>query len=296
MHEPTFRAAIAEAGLNPYCLEMANIREQCSWVHPQGMPTTEKAMQLISAAVAKATRLEPLQTRQVSITPAAVIIGGGIAGMQSALDLAEAGFQTTVVERAAQLGGQAAKFYRTFPTLEPAGTLVHELIERVGHHPRITLMTETEVVDVSGYVGNFHVKAKRNEETNDVPAGAIIVATGFETFDPHLKPELGYGQYPQVMTTLEFEQQLNQGSAIQNPKSVVFIQCVGSRDQVAGNPYCSRACCMVTAKQARLVCEQYPNANVTVFYMDVRAFGKGFEEFYDQAREDGVNYRRGNPS
>ena len=339
MHEPTFRAAIAEAGLNSYCLEMANIREQCSWVHPQGILTTEKAIQLVESAVAKATRLEPLQTRQVSITPAAVVIGGGIAGMQSALDLADAGFQATIVERAAQPGGHAAQFYRTFPTLEPAGLLVHELVERVDRHPRITLMTESEVTDVSGYVGNFQVRVKRNEETTDVPAGAIIVATGFETFDPHLKPELGYGKYPQVLTTLEFEHVVARSEAPkQSPihldeprrdeiaslatpalaggireerlarndmvKSVVFIQCVGSRDQAVGcgndksqaHPYCSRVCCMVTAKQARLVREKFPNAAVTVFYMDVRAFGKGFEEFYDQAREDGVLYRRGNPS
>jgi heterodisulfide reductase subunit A len=304
MHEPTFRAVIEEAGLNPYCLEMANIREQCSWVHPAGMLTTEKAMQLVESAVAKATRLEPLQTRQVSIIPAAVVIGGGIAGMQSALDLANAGFQITIIERASQPGGHAAQFYRTFPTLESAGALVHELVERVNQHPRIHLMTESEVTNVSGYVGNFNVRVKRNEETTDVPAGAIIVATGFETFDPHLKPELGYGKYPQVVTTLDFEQTLNQQSAINNPKSIVFIQCVGSRDQAVGcggdtpqaHPYCSRVCCMVTAKQARLVREQFPNAAVTVFYMDVRAFGKGFEEFYDQAREDGVLYRRGNPS
>ena len=331
MHEPTFRAVIAEAGLNPYCLEMANIREHCSWVHPQGTFTTEKAMQLVASAVAKATWLEPLQTRQVSITPSAVIVGGGIAGMQSALDLADAGFQTTIIEHASQPGGHAAQFYRTFPTLEPAGALVHELVERVNHHPCINLMTESEVTDVSGYVGNFQVKVKRNEETTNVPAGAIIVATGFETFDPHLKPELGYGKYPQVMTTLEFEYvtpALASGASVargdspeaipnlvgdcfaaESPstslraaarndmvKSIVFIQCVGSRDQTVGNPYCSRVCCMVTAKQARLVREQFPNANVTVFYMDVRAFGKGFEEFYDQAREDGVLYRRGNPS
>jgi heterodisulfide reductase subunit A-like polyferredoxin len=157
-------------------------------------------------------------------------------------------------------------------------------------------MTESEVINVSGYVGNFSVKVKRNEETTDVPAGAIIVATGFETFDPHRKPELGYGKYPQVVTTLDFEQTFNRKSEIVNPKSIVFIQCVGSRDQTNGNSYCSRVCCMVTAKQARLVREQFPNANVTVFYMDVRAFGKGFEEFYDHAREDGVMYRRGNPS
>lgn len=339
MHEPTFRAAIAEAGLNPYCLEMANIREQCSWVHPQGISTTEKAMQLVASAVAKAARLEPLRTRQVSITPAAVVIGGGISGMQSALDLADAGFQVSIVERAAQAGGHVAQIYKTFPTLEPAGLLVHELIERVNAHPNIHLMTESEVTDVSGYVGNFNVKVKRNEETMDVPAGAIIVATGFETFNPRLKPELGYGKYPQVMTTLEFEsvvarradgrvaaerrtetqpdEAISNSGGIASPtswarndiKSVVFIQCVGSRDssltptplpkregQGVRADYCSRVCCMVTAKQARLVREQFPNASVTVFYMDVRAFGKGFEEFYDQAREDGVIYRRGNPS
>ena len=322
MHEPTFRATISEAGLNPYCLDMANIREQCSWVHPAGMLTTEKAMQLVESAVAKARRLEPLQTRQVSITPSAVIVGGGISGMQSALDLADAGFDVTIVEHAAQLGGHTAQFYKTFPTLEPAGILVHELIDRATTHPHINLLTESEVTDVSGYVGNFNVKVKHNEETTNIPAGAIIVATGFEAFDSHLKPEFGYGKYTQVVTTLDFENVIARraqpdeaiplSKEIASPtkwarndmKSVVFIQCVGSRDQAVGcgdgksqaNAYCSRVCCMVTAKQARLVREQFPNANVTVFYMDVRAFGKGFEEFYDQAREDGVLYRRGNPS
>lgn len=305
MHEPTFRATIAEVGLNPYCLDMANIREQCSWVHPQGVSTTEKAIQLVASAVAKASLLEPLQTRQVPVIPAALVIGGGLAGMQAALDLADAGFQAILVERASSLGGHTLQLNRTFPTLEPAGELVHALVERVNAHPHVRVMTESEVVDVSGYVGNFQIRVRRAGETIDVSTGAIIVATGFETFNPRLKPELGYGTYPQVMTTLEFEQALDRQSktrapgasaGVQNPKSVVFIQCVGSRDQAVGNPYCSRVCCMVTAKQARLVHEQFPDAQVTVFYMDVRAFGKGFEEFYDQAREAGILYRRGNPS
>ena len=328
MHEPTFRATIAEAGLNPYCLDMANIREQCSWVHPQGASTTEKAMQLVESAVAKASRLEPLQVRQVPVTPAALIIGGGVAGMQSALDLADAGFQAVLVERATTLGGHAAQLNRTFPTLEPAGELVRSLVERVNAHPQITVMTESEVVNVGGYVGNFRVSVRRKGETSEIPAGTIIVATGFETFNPRLKPELGYGAYPQVMTTLEFEHvapalapsasvaslreaissftgvtvseeiasRTRERLARNDTKSVVFIQCVGSRDQSIGNPSCSRICCMVTAKQARLVREQLPNAQVTVFYVDVRAFGKGFEEFYDRAREEGILYRRGNPS
>jgi heterodisulfide reductase subunit A len=239
--------------------------------------------------------------------------------MQAALDVADAGFQSILVERTASLGGHAAQLNRTFPTLESAGELVKELVERVNAHPRIRVMTESQVENVSGYVGNFQVSVKWGGESEDVSAGAVIVATGFETFNPRLKPELGYGIYPQVMTTLESEnvtaslrEAISRSTGITDPgeiatlanerlarndiKSVVFIQCVGSRDQTVGNPSCSRVCCMVTAKQARLVHEQFPNAQVTVFYMDVRAFGKGFEEFYDSAREEGILYRRGNPS
>ncbi len=296
MHEPTFRATITEVGLNPYCLEMANIREQCSWVHPGGASTTQKAMQLVAAAVAKASLLEPLQVRQVSVTPAALVIGGGVAGMQAALDLAEAGFQATLVERSPSLGGHAAQLHLTFPTLESVGDLVAALVKRVSSHPRIKVMTDSEVTNVGGYVGNFHVEIRHGEETSEIPVGTVVVATGFETFDPKRKPELGYGSYPQVITTLEFERLARQQAIPQEAKSIVFIQCVGSRDQSVGNAYCSRVCCMVTAKQARQVRERLPDAQITVFYMDVRAFGKGFEEFYDAGREAGIIYRRGNPS
>jgi len=296
MHEPTFRATISEVGLNPYCLEMANIREQCAWVHPNGETTTQKAMRLVAAAVAKASLLEPLQVRQVAVTPAALVIGGGLAGMQAALDLANAGFQATLVERSTSLGGHAAQLHLTFPTLESVESLVVGMVEKVSHHPRITVMTDSEVTKVGGYVGNFHVEVRHGEEASEIPAGAVVVATGFETFDPQRKPEFGHGVYPQVVTTLEFEQLARQNAIPQGVKSAVFIQCVGSRDQSVGNAYCSRVCCMVTAKQAREVRQQLPDARITVFFMDVRAFGKGFEEFYDEARESGITYRRGNPS
>ena len=298
MHEPTFRATIAAAGLNPYCLEMANIREQCSWVHPQETRTTTKAMQLIAGAVAKAARLQPLEVRQAPITPSALVIGGGIAGMQAALDIAEAGYHATIVERAPHLGGHAAQLYRTFPTLESVADLVNGMIERLTHHPRITVMTEAEVTEVGGYVGNFNAHIRRGEETSALTVGAVVVATGFDVFDAHRKPEFGYGVYPEVITTLDFERLVHGDLRVngRQPERVVFIQCVGSRDQTLGNSYCSRVCCMVTAKQARLVRERLPGAQVTVFYMDVRAFGKGFEEFYDLTREEGVLYRRGNPS
>jgi heterodisulfide reductase subunit A len=298
LHEPTFRATVSDAGVNPYCFEMANIREQCSWVHPQGASTTQKAMQLVASAVAKAKLLQPLEVRQAPVVPAGLVIGGGIAGIQAALDLAEAGFQVILVERSSKLGGQAAQLHRTFPDLEPAGQLIAPLLDRVTRHPRIAVLLEAEVVEVGGYVGNFQVKIRQDGREQAFKAGAIVVATGYEVFDARRKPEFGYGAYPQVINTLDFERLAAGGFQFdgREPKRVVFIQCVGSRDQTVGNAYCSRVCCMVTAKQARLVRERFPQAQVNVFYMDVRAFGKGFEEFYDQAREEGVVYRRGNPS
>jgi len=299
MHEPTFRATVAEVGLNPYCFEMANIREQCSWVHPAGDLTTQKAMQLVASAVAKARLLQPLEQRQASVTPSALVIGGGMAGMQAALDIAEAGFEVTLVERTAQLGGHVAHLHRTFPTLEPTADLVSELAGRVEAHARIRVLTGAEVTEVGGFVGNFMVTLRRGNEQMEVPAGAIIVATGFQPFDARRKPELGYGAYPQVITTVDFERMASAGEIRVNghePRKVVFIHCVGSRDQSIGNAYCSRVCCMVAAKQASLVRQRLPQAEVTVFYMDVRAFGKGFEEFYDGVRQSGVLYRRGNPS
>jgi heterodisulfide reductase subunit A len=277
---------------------MANIREQCSWVHPAAETTTQKAMHLVASAVAKARLLQPLEQRQAPTTPAAVVIGGGIAGIQAALDIADAGFEVTLVERTAALGGHMGHLHRTFPTLEATAGLLGPIVERATHHPRLRVLTEAEVTAVGGFVGNFEVTVQHKGEEEKAKVGAIVVATGFDVFDATRRPELGYGLYPEVITTPEFEK-MSQGEVKVNgrePKRVVFIQCVGSRDQVLGHAYCSRVCCMVTAKQARTVRERLPNAQVTVFYMDVRAFGKGFEEFYDSTRESGVLYRRGNPS
>jgi heterodisulfide reductase subunit A len=298
MHEPTFRGTVAEAGLNPYCFEMANIREQCSWVHLEDVATTEKARLLVASAVAKAALLEPLEIRTVPVVPSALVIGGGVAGMQAALDVAEAGFEVTLVERAPELGGHAAALQQTFPTLESVSDLIAPLVDQVKGHPLIRAMVDTELIEVGGYLGNFQASVRNSGEVIEISAGAIIVATGFDVFDARLKPELGYGQYPQVITTWDFENMAPGPIQVagKEPKNVVFIQCVGSRDRTLGNPYCSRICCMVTAKQARLVRERLPHADVSVFYIDVRAFGKGFEEFYDQARESGIIYRRGNPS
>ena len=306
MHEPTFKAVVQEAGINPYFFEQANIREQCSWVHEEGADTTEKAMRLVAAAVAKASLYRPLEEREVGVIPAALVIGGGIAGLKAALDIAEAGYQVYLVEKEEHLGGNMAQLNRTFPTLESAAELLSETISQVREHPNIEVLTASEVVEVEGYVGNFtvKVKGKQSGETAELEVGAIVVATGYEPFDPRLKPEFAHGIYDNVITSLEFEQLSSPsgptGGKIevngQQPKDVVFVKCVGSRDKNLGNEYCSRVCCMYTAKQAYLVKEQIPDANVTIFYIDVRAFGKGSEEFYDRVRAEGIRYRRGNAS
>ncbi|MFQ6057525.1 MAG: 4Fe-4S binding protein [Anaerolineae bacterium] len=390
MHEPTFRDTVREAGLNPYCLEMANIRELCSWVHEERDRATEKAAKLVAASVARASLLEPLEEKEVDVTPAALVIGGGIAGIQAALDIADAGFKVYLVEKEPSIGGRMAQLDKTFPTLDCSACILTPKMVDVGRHPNIELMTYSEVMEVEGYVGHFKVRVKvkpryvdinkctacglcaeacrlkgriesafdvgmgkraaiyvpfpqavplkyvvdpehcvfvrhgvcgkvllckeacpagaidfeQEEEVVELEVGTIIVATGFDPFDARLKPEFGYEVYDEVITGLEFERLSSAsgptGGRIsingKEPKDVVFIQCVGSRDKSVGNEYCSRVCCMYTAKQAHLVREKIPDARITVFYMDVRAFGKGFEEFYDRVREEGVLYRRGNAS
>ena len=306
MHEPTFRGVVQEAGINPYCYEMANIREQCSWVHKDRARATEKAKELVASAVAKASLLQPLEEREVGVTPAALIIGGGIAGIEASLDIANAGFKVYLVEKEPTIGGRMAQLNKTFPTLESCLELLAPRMVAVTEHPNIELLTSSEVVDIEGYIGNFQVKVRQRprEELIEFDVGSIVVAIGYDHFDARLKPELGYSQYPNVITAPEFEGLSSASGSTggkislngKEPKEVVFIQCVGSRDETVGNEYCSRVCCMYTAKQAHLVKEKLPKANVTVFYMDVRAFGKGFEEFYDRVMKEGVRYRRGSVS
>jgi heterodisulfide reductase subunit A len=310
MHELTFRRVIQEAGLNPYFLQVANIREQCSWVHSDRESATEKAKGIVAAAVARACLLQPLEERDTQVTSAALVIGGGIAGLQAALDVADAGYQVYLVEKESTLGGHVAEFPRTFPTLDDVQALLAEIADRVQNHANIEVLTNSRVAQVDGYIGNFRVQVESRSNgsgalpTSELAVGAIVVATGFDSFDASQKPEYGYGVYDRVITGPELERRLSASSADAEGsplgdgdiKDVVFIQCVGSRDRTVGNPYCSRVCCMYTAKQAHLVREQLPEARITVFYMDVRAFGKGFEQFYDRVREERVLYRRGNPS
>lgn len=297
MHEPTFRETCLGQGLNPYYFEQANIREQCAWVNPPGDTATEKAKDLVRAAVGKVAFHEALETRSVEVRGSGLVIGGGIAGLNAALAIAEAGFPVTLVEKTSCLGGQAAGWFRTFPTLNPLEEALDLLIKRVGNHPNISVLLDTTIRKVEGYIGHFEITVENREGQVMIPAGTVVVAVGFEPFDPQLKPELGYGRYAGVKTTVDMERILHTSpEELEGVRDVVFVSCVGSRDKQVGNPYCSRVCCMINMKQAYLLREQFPDARITVFYIDVRAYGKGFEEFYDRVRAERIRYRRGNVS
>jgi heterodisulfide reductase subunit A len=388
LHEPTFRKACEEAGLNKYLFEMANIREQCSWVHLYDRKgATEQAKDLVKMAVAKASRLQPADEIEVPITRNALIIGAGVAGIQAALDLAETGYKVYLVEKEPSIGGMMARIDKTFPTMDCSICILAPKMSDAGHHPNIELLTNSEVSEVKGYIGNFHVKVLKkpryvkkdcsacgecvkvcpiiapNEfdvglatrhgiyspfaqavpstyiidmnlclnkegvivcdkclkacerqaidfdmkpETVDLEVGTIIVATGADVFDPSVLPNYGYGKYSNVITSLEFERLINAGgpsggrllrpSDLQIPKRVAFIQCVGSRSDRNGKLYCSNVCCMNTIKDALLIKEHWPETEIYVFYVDIRAYGKGFEDLYKRARKEGVVFIRGLPA
>jgi heterodisulfide reductase subunit A len=388
LHEPTFRKVCEEAGLNKYLFEMANIREQCSWVHLHDRKAaTEKAKDLVKMAVAKAALLKPASEIEVPIIRKALVIGGGVAGIQAALDLADTGYKVYLVEKEPSIGGMMARIDKTFPTMDCSICILAPKMSDVGHHPNIELLANSEVVDVKGYIGNFRVKILKkpryvmedcsacgecskvcpitapNEfdaglalrhaiytpfaqavpstyiidmnlclnkdgvmvcdkcvkacerqaidftmktETIELEVGTIIVAIGAEVFDPSTLPQYGYGKYLNVITSLEFERLINAGgpsggrlirpSDMKIPKRVAFIQCVGSRSNKSGRTYCSNVCCMNTIKDSLLIKEHWPDTEIYVFYVDIRAYGKGFEDLYKRAKKEGVKFIRGLPA
>jgi heterodisulfide reductase subunit A len=299
MHERTFRKCVSEEGFNPYLYQQADIRENCSWVTKDRDEATQKAADIIKGAVSRVKKLEPLWTVEYPVTPTTLVIGGGIAGITSAIDILEAGFKVILVEREDQLGGWARRIGKGFPHLIPIKDYLKDRLELLESYPGFKLYLSSGVEGLEGFPGNFKVTIKQGDGTTvEEEVGSLIIATGFSAFDARRKPEFGYGESKQVITTVEMEEMLEKGAVSTNgqPKEVAFIQCVGSRDQSIGKEYCSRACCMVVAKQALLLKELIPDAKVYVFYMDVRAFGKGYEEFFEKAQRSGVRYIRGNPS
>ncbi len=387
MHEATFRKAVASVGLNPYMLEVANIREQCSWIHKDMATGTEKAIILARAAVAKVCLNAPLIAGESPVKKRALVIGGGIAGIQTALDIADAGFEVDIVEKNATIGGKMAQIDKTFPTLDCAACILTPKMVDVAQHEKINIYAYSEVDAVKGFVGNFNVtirkKAryvkedvctgcglctekcpqrkvpnefnlgmdnrraiyipfaqavpkvatidanyctmlktgkcgvcskvctagaidyKQKDELVEREYGAIVVATGFNPIKLDNFDEYAYSQSSDVITSLEFERLTNAAGPTagkllrpsdgKHPHTIVFVQCVGSRDTSGcGKPYCSKICCMYTAKHAMLTREKYPDTDVYVFYIDVRTPGKNFDEFYRRAVEEyGVHYIKG---
>lgn len=386
MHEPTFRKACAEAGLNPYMCEMTNLREHCSWVHEKGDETTQKAVDLVRMLVEKTKLNKPLSPIKVPISKKALVIGGGIAGIQASLDIANAGHKVILVEKEPSIGGHMSQLSETFPTLDCSQCILTPRMVDVAQNPNITLYTYAELEKLEGSIGNFtatiRLKAKSvdpkactgcgtcmtkcpskkipsefNEglgtrtaiytpfpqavpnkpvidkancryyktgkckvcqklcPTNAIEfdkedefiveeVGAIVTATGFNVLNPDFFPEYGYGQYKDVITGLQFERlasasgptlgEIRRPSDGTIPKKVVFVACAGSRDPAKGIPYCSKICCMYTAKHAMLYQHKVHDGDSYVFYMDIRAGGKNYEEFTRRAiEEDGAHYIRG---
>ncbi|MFH0864560.1 MAG: CoB--CoM heterodisulfide reductase iron-sulfur subunit A family protein, partial [Bacteroidota bacterium] len=284
MHELTFRKTLAKAGLNPYFFEMANIREQDSWVHTDRAEATKKAKALIAAAVNRVYFHEALDERTVDIDPATLVIGGGIAGITAALEIADAGKKVFLVEKTEKLGGIVADVDSTFPYLSGANQILFPLISRVKKHSHIELFSESEIKQVFGYIGNFEttVFGKNGKET-PLKFGNVIVATGLKPFDPGRIEQYGYGKFPDVVTSLEFEKILNKGNILTKdmaePKYIAIIHCVGSRNKNY-HEYCSRTCCMTALKFANQIRSGLPKAHIFDIYADMRAFGKDAEELY----------------
>ena len=388
MHENTFRKAAASAGINPYMVEIANIREQVSWIHKDMQSATEKAIILGRAAIAKVHLNAPLTAGESPVTKRALVIGGGIAGIQTALDIADAGFEVDIVEKTPTIGGKMAQIDKTFPTLDCAACILTPKMVEAAQHEKINIYAYSEVEAVKGFVGNFSVTIKKkaryvredlctgcglctekcpqkkvpnefnlgmdNRRAVYIPFaqavpkiatidadyctmlksgkcgvcskvctanaidytqkdsfiekqyGAIVVATGFNPIKLDKFNEYAYSESPDVVTSLEFERITNAAGPTagkllrpsdgKHPHTIVFVQCVGSRCDGAekGKSYCSKICCMYTAKHAMLTREKYPDTDVYVFYIDVRTPGKNFDEFYRRAVEQyGVHYVKG---
>ncbi len=389
MHEATFRKTAQAAGLNSYMVEIANIREQCSWIHKDMATGTEKAIALGKAAIAKVHLNAPLVPGESPVVKRALVIGGGIAGIQTALDIAEAGFEVDIVEKQPTIGGKMTQIDKTFPTLDCAACILTPKMVDCAQNDKIKIYSYSEVEKVSGFVGNFTVTIKKKarfvDETKctgcgvctekcpvknvpnefnlgmnnrraiyipfaqSVPKvatidanycnmlkngkcgvcskvcgagaidytqkdtfveekyGAIVVATGFNPIKIDGYDEFAYSQSKDVITSLEFERLTNaagptNGTLLRpsdgkHPHTIVFVQCVGSRESNSckgGKEYCSKICCMYTAKHAMLTREKYPDTDVYVFYIDVRTPGKSFDEFYRRAVEQyGVHYIKG---
>jgi len=286
-HEPLFQETAAEAGINKYLFEMANIRNQCSWVHGADPdPATEKAKDLVRMAVAKVGLLEPLSEPTLEINQSALVIGGGIAGMSAARTLSQQGYHTYLIEKEWNLGGQAQHLHKTWRGEDMQRHLA-KMIDEVNADARIDVHLNTEIKKVDGFVGNFETTVQRNGETEVLTHGVTLIATGASEFKPN---EYLYGDDPRVLTGLELDMQFMENDAsLQKLKSAVFIQCVGSR--IPERPYCSKTCCTHSVQNALHLREMNPEMDIFILHRDIRTYGLR-EDLYREARANGIQFIR----
>jgi heterodisulfide reductase subunit A len=282
-HEPLFQETMRNAGLNAYLFDMANIRNQCTWVHSEDKKkATEKSKDLVRMSAARASLLESIPAISVDVNQSALVIGGGIAGMTAAISLADQGFPATIVEKTSILGGAARNLTKTWKG-QDVQEYLSRLIDKVEKHPDIDVLLNAEVSDVSGFVGNFETQISVGGTTKNIAYGAAIIATGGQAVDTD---EYLYGKNPNVTRWHDLE---DDSDKLKTAESVVFIQCVGSRDE--NRPYCSRICCTASVSQAISIKEENPDTDVYILYRDMRTFGER-ETLYKQAREKGVIFIR----
>ncbi|MBT3302920.1 MAG: CoB--CoM heterodisulfide reductase iron-sulfur subunit A family protein [Bacteroidetes bacterium] len=287
IHELTFRKALENAGLNPYMFEMANIREQVSWVHLDRDAATKKAKSLLAAAINKVQFHEALEKRSVEIDSKTMIIGGGVAGISAALEIANSGRQVYLIEKSDKLGGHAKNIDLTFPYFQSAQQMLAMMIKSVENNEKIEVFFNSEVDEVFGYIGNF----KSTINNRELEFGNVIVATGLKSIDPTNLGNYAYNRLPDVLTSVEFEKMLQKGEILtkegKTPKNIAVIHCVGSRNEIT-HEYCSRNCCMTALKFSNQIKSTLPDTNVFELYSDMRAFGKGCEELYTKTSRQGV--------
>jgi heterodisulfide reductase subunit A len=293
-HEPLFRSACEEANLNKYLFHMANIREHCSWVHAkEPEKATQKAKDTVRMAVAKAALLEPQNETEIEVQPSALVIGGGVSGMTAALSLAHQGFHVNLVERNKELGGKLCELYKLYPSDKLSPEVLSEYIHSVRSEKNIKIYNSSTVKHIEGFIGNFEVTLNCDGTEEELKVGTIVVATGADVFKP-----VGmylYGENRRVITQLELEKLMREGRALTlgNPKNILMIQCVGAREgKVGGRNYCSRICCTMALKNAMIIKQLLPNSEVTILYRDMQAYGKDFEEQYEKARQNFVQFIR----
>jgi len=295
MHERTFRTALKSAGLNQYLLEMANIREQCSWVHTDPIEATEKAKALVHAAICRVRLHESLDSISVRMCPNVLVIGGGIAGMTAALELADAGNTVYLVEKDDHLGGNLARVDLTAPYLYSATDLLTERITRILDSEKVNVFLASKVTELTGFIGNFkatiqspNVKLAAYNKPVEVEIGNVVVCTGYKEFDASRIIHYGYGKLPNVITSFELEKMIRTGRIETKegkiPGYVAIIHCVGSRSQEF-HTYCSRVCCMTALKYAQEIKSAIPGCYISDVYIDMHAFGKGHEDFYRRSSE-----------